>query len=111
MNIEEQLGSAHLSAPSAVLDRRIDRLLGRAASGPVPARTARPGLLVAICSLGGAAAVVVALALRSPRPESGRGATVYAQRIEATGAFQQLLLTPPASRRPLPRIEVTVASP
>jgi hypothetical protein len=111
MNIEEQLGAARLSAPSSGLDRRIDGLLGRAASGPVPARTARPGFLFAICSLGAAAAVAVALALRSPRPETGRGATGYSQRIEATGAFQQLLLTPPASRRPLPRIEVTVAPP
>ena len=111
MNIEEQLSSARLCEPSAGLDRRIDGLLGRAAAGAAPARAARPGLLVAILSLGAAAAVVVALALRAPRPQPGLGVPANARRIEATGMFQQLLLTAPASRRPLPRIEVTVASP
>ena len=112
MSIEEQLASARLAAPSPGLDRRIDGLLAAAPRGRAPGvRTARPGFLVAVCSLGAAAAVAVSLALRSPRHEPGRAAPGAAQRIEATGAFQQLLRTPPASRRPMPRMEVTVASP
>jgi hypothetical protein len=105
MNVEELLASARPCAPSPGLDARMEGLLGRA-----PARrAARPGLLIAFCSLGAAAAVAAALALRSPRLEPGRP-PAGARRIEATGAFQQLLLTPPSSRRPMPRMEVSVAS-
>lgn len=112
MNIEEHLASARLAAPSPGLDRRMEGLLAPASRAPAPAgRAARPGLLVAACSLGAAAAVAVALALRSARPEPGRAAPAAPQRIEATGAFEQLLTTPPASRRPMPRMAVSFAPP
>jgi hypothetical protein len=112
MNIEEQLESTRPATPSAALDQRIESLLGEALRGPQPgSRRARRGLLLALCSLGAAAAIAGAFALRSPRAAPGRTAPANAQRIAATGMFQQMLLTAPASRRPMPRMEVTVSSP
>lgn len=111
MNLEDHLQSARLSPPSGELDRRMEQTFARAEkAGTKDAPPAALAILVTLASLGIAAAVVAALLLRPPRTDQRPEVQVATQRLEARGMFQQMLVTPAASARPLPRLEVSVTS-
>jgi hypothetical protein len=112
MNIEDRLRSARLAEPSGELDRRIDAILRGAGGAPAPTgRLVRRVVLTALAPLGVAAIVAAALILRPQRAEPPARAPMVARQMEASGMFRQMLLSPPASRRPMPRLEVSLLAP
>lgn len=104
-DLERQLQTMRLAAPSAHLDRRMHVIFAEAGRARQPRpRLWRFGLLSGI-TIATATALVL-LAPRFPEPER---AVVY--RLEATGRMRQLLTETPASQRPLPRFTVSLGAP
>jgi len=111
MNIEDRLRSARPAEPSEELDRRIEGTLCGAGATALKSRLVRRVVLTALAPLGVAAIVAAALILRPPRAGTPAPAPAAARQLDASGMFQQMLLSPPASRRPMPRLEVSLLAP
>lgn len=104
--LEQQLSSRRLAAPSAELDRRLERTFAAArgtASQPRPA----PVWWLAYATVFASLAVLVVVGLR--RPIAAPPPVVY--RFEATGRMCELLLNPPANRAAWPHFVIHERTP
>lgn len=100
--LERNLASLRLAAPSAALDRRMsDTFSAAARTAPSSHRTSLWWWLAALTAAGAATVLLLfAPGSRPPRPER----LVY--RIEAKGPLRRLLLDPPASASDLPHFVI-----